>query len=309
MATSIIIPTLNGGPTLAALLTSLPRQTHRACETLVIDSGSTDDTADLARRFGCRLITIEPGTFDHGGTRNRAAAEAGGDILVFLTQDVQLITPDFLARLIAPLEHGRAAAAYARQVGRDTGPATDTYLRLHNYPPGDAEVLRTAADIATLGVRAFMLSNAASAVRRDAFEAVGRFPDHVIMNEDMLLCARLLRAGHTVAYVPQAQVWHSHRYTLRQHMARYFDIGVFMARHGDELGAVATTGGGVRFLAGQLAWLARTRRWLALIPAVMQAAAKWLGYQLGRRYAVLPASLCRFLSLHHHWWTKQISRR
>lgn len=302
MFTSIIIPTLNGAAHLSALLNALRGQTHRAMEVLVVDSGSTDDTVAVARGMGCRLMQIEPGQFDHGGTRNAAAAAARGDLLVFMTQDVEPTHPGVIDQLIEPLRSRQASAAYARQVGRPDGPATDTYLRLHNYPPGESVVLRSAADIAALGVRAFMLSNAAAAVRRDAFEAVGRFPDKIIMNEDMLLCARLLSAGHRVAYVPQAQVWHSHAYTLRQHLGRYFDIGVFMACHGEELGRVATTGGGLRFLAGQMGWLLRTGRWRGLPPALAQAAVKWAGYQLGRRHRALPGSVCRRLSLHRGWW-------
>ncbi len=302
MTVSVIIPTLHAQAHLPGLLAALQRQTQPPGQVLVIDSSSTDRTTAVAQEAGATLITIPREAFDHGGTRNRAAAAAAGDVLVFLTQDVMPADDRFLERLTAPLATGEAAAAFARQAVAPGGPATEAYLRLFNYPPGRGVVLRRQADVATLGVRAFMLSNAAAAVRRDAFEAVGRFADHIIMNEDMLLCARLLRAGHAVAYVPEALVWHSHDYTLGQHMRRYFDIGVFMARHRQDLGAAPGGGTGLRFVVGQMRWLVSNGRVASLPRAVAEAGAKWVGYRLGRWHRGLGVAVCRRCSMHKGYW-------
>lgn len=303
MRVSVLIPTLNAAGHLPTLLDALREQTRLPDEIVVVDSSSTDGTADLARSAGCVVISIERTSFDHGRTRNLAAGAATGDALLYLTQDAVPVDEHYVSKLVAPLEAGEAAGAYARQVARDGSPPTDAYLRAYNYPRLDGRVvLRTAADVARLGVRAYMMSNAASAVRRDRFEAAGRFPSKVIMNEDMLLCARLLRAGDAVAYVPSAAVWHSHAYSLAQHQARYFDIGVFMARHRDELGTRATTGGGLRFVAGQIAWLARRGHLTAIPRALAEAAAKWRGYRLGLRHASLTTERCRQLSMHRAYW-------
>lgn len=335
MTVSVIIPTLNAAGSLPDLLRRLARQTAPPAEVLIVDSSSDDATAALATEAGCRVVSVERASFDHGGTRNRAAASALGDVLLFMTQDATPRTDRFIATLTAPLATPPVAAAFARQVARPDAPPTDQYLRLHNYPPPEstsAEAcrrpesdlrcstadprsagsrraasvdLRMLADVPRLGIRALMLSNVAAAVRRDAFEAVGRFPDRTILNEDMLLAARLLRGGYALAYVADddAAVLHSHRYRLRQHLGRYFDIGVFMRTHADELGAAATSGDGLRFVRSQLAWLVRNGHAAALPLAVAEAAAKWLGYQLGRRHDRLPHAWRPRLSMHPRWWS------
>jgi rhamnosyltransferase len=302
MRVSVIIPTLDAAGALPGLLAALRRQTRPPDEVVVIDSSSADNTAAQAAQAGAKVVTIAREAFDHGRTRNLAVDAAAGDMLVFLTQDVMPVDDVFLERLTAPLSNGEAVAAFARQVVPEHGPPTEAYLRLFNYPPGELVSLRTAADVQTLGVRAFMLSNAASAVQRDAFNAAGRFADRIIMNEDMLLCARLLRAGHAVAYVPRAMVWHSHRYSLGQHFRRYFDIGVFMTTHRDELGVSPGGGTGMRFVTGQLGWLVRQARLLWLPCAIAEAAAKWLGYRLGRAHRSLGPRWSRRLSMHKGYW-------
>jgi rhamnosyltransferase len=56
--------------------------------------------------------------------------------------------------------------------------------------------------------------------------AVAGFPEKLILGEDMVVAARMLQAGWSVAYVSDAQVYHSHGYTIAQEFKRYFDIGV-----------------------------------------------------------------------------------
>lgn len=80
-----------------------------------------------------------------------------------------------------------------------------------------------ARDVQTSGIRAYFFSNSCSAIRRDVFEQVGGFPIHTIMNEDMLFAAKLLNAGHRIAYVAESIGEHSHNYTLWQSLKRYFE--------------------------------------------------------------------------------------
>jgi glycosyltransferase involved in cell wall biosynthesis len=54
---------------------------------LVVDSGSTDGSQDIARRAGARVHEIAPEAFGHGRTRNLGAELTSGDVIVFLTQD------------------------------------------------------------------------------------------------------------------------------------------------------------------------------------------------------------------------------
>ena len=147
-------------------------------------------------------------------------------------------------------------------------------------------------------VRAVFFSNVASAVRRDDYLDVGGFPARTIMNEDMILCARLLRADRRVAYVSAARVRHSHNYTPAQQFHRYFDIGVFFSRHADLMPTTSPTGEGRRLVLGLLAWLLVHGYWDWIPRAVADTACKYLGFKLGKMERRLSPSLKRRLALH-----------
>lgn len=65
-----------------------------------------------------KFIQINDGEFDHGGTRNRAAKEASGDILIFMTQDALPENKLFIEELIKPLGKNNIVASYGRQIAR-----------------------------------------------------------------------------------------------------------------------------------------------------------------------------------------------
>ena len=101
---ALCVPTYNAGEPWHAWLAALHNQTHPPAYTLVIDSSSSDNTANLARAAGLDVQTIRKENFNHGGTRQDAVEQlADYDTLVFLTQDAILHTPDALARLVNAL--------------------------------------------------------------------------------------------------------------------------------------------------------------------------------------------------------------
>ena len=300
MRFSLIIPTFRAECCLPRLLDAVRRQTALPAETLVMDSSSSDATTACARAAGCRVHVIPREQFDHGRTRNLAASMVDGDLIVFMTQDAQPTDEWCLERLIRPLSEGRAAAAYARQIARPEASPPEAFLRWFNYP--QSSQLRTLNDLPSLGIKTFFFSNVTSAVRRNALEAVGGFPDDVIMDEDLLFCAKLLRAGHAVAYQADASVYHSHNYSLAAQFRRYFDIGVFKTQAGDALDGAAFRKTGRRFAFQQIAHLLRTGAWRWVPPTVVATGLKWIGFHLGKHHRYLPnRARCR-LSMHANYW-------
>lgn len=299
---SVIIPTLNAAPWLPELLARLKSQSLPPAEIIVVDSSSTDGTADLAAAQGALVVSVPQGDFDHGGTRNLAARQAVGDVLVFLTQDALPVDDDFLAALIRPLGEESVAAVCGRQVPRPDAGILDRTAREFNYPAEPSR--KTLADVDRYGIKAFFFSNVCSAMQRKAFEKVGGFPEPAILNEDMILAARLMRAGYTIAYEPDARVWHSHRYSASKQFRRYFDIGVSLRMNDWLLDYARAEGEGARLLRHQLRTLARERRWGTMPLLMLEAAAKYAGYRFGLAYRKLPLFLCQQFSMHRHFWER-----
>lgn len=304
MRCAVIVPTWQGCRYLPALVAQLAKQTVPAEPLLIIDSSSSDGTAETARALGPRVEVIPKSEFNHGATRNRAAALVDAELLVFMTQDALPVDGRFLEALTAPLRDGSAAASFARQVPYDDADPPERLARAWNYPAQSRT--RSAADVPALGVKAYFFSNVASAVRRDRFLAVGGFPDDVIMNEDMVLCAKLLAAGDRVAYCAEAVVRHSHNYSLAQQFRRYFDIGAFFASHGHLLAGGAVGGEGVRFALAQLWALLRGGHPLWALRSPFESGAKFISFHLGKRNRWLPLAVKRRCSMHaFHWRAAQ----
>lgn len=296
---SIIIPTLNAEHSLELLVSTLRAQSTPPEEIIVIDSSSMDETPRLAKGLGCTLMTIPRPKFSHGGTRNEAAMHAKGDVLVFLTQDALPVDTRFLEQLLRPMRQG-IAAAYARQVPYPSARPTEVFARTFNYP--SQSCIRTKSTAKDLGIRAYFFSNVASAVRKDVFMAHGMFPDDVIMNEDMLFCAKLIENGHSVMYAADAMVFHSHNYGAVQTFQRYFDIGLFYAHNMTDKGEMNIKSAGSNYAKSLLTHLFRQRLFSDIPFFIVETCAKFLGFHSGRLESRIPTFLKKRMSLHKGYW-------
>lgn len=301
---SVIIPTLNGAQLLKSILPLLGKQTRVPDEILVVDSQSSDETLDLARAYGARVITVNRGTFDHGGTRTMAAGLAVGDILVYMTQDAVPADPQALENLVASFADPRIAAAYGRQIPCPEATFFASHLRLFNYPAESS--VKCWEDRIKYGFKTAFISNSFAAYRKNLLKAAGYFQDGLLFGEDALAAAKLLRDGFCVAYVAEARVRHSHNYTVFQEFRRYFDIGVFHSEHKDFLANFGTPHGeGRRYVISELSQLIKAKAFFYLPESILRNSMKFLAYKLGKKYSLLPRRLAVFCSLNRSWWTKQ----
>jgi rhamnosyltransferase len=282
MKVAVCVPTLNAEKTWPEFLGMLRCQRPSPSEILVLDSSSTDGTTELARRDGCRVVTFPRVEFRHGGTRQQAAElTSDADIIVYLTQDSILADANSLARLTAAFEDASVGAAYGRQLPRRGANAIEAHARLFNYPPVSA--IRSLENRTTMGFKAIFFSNSFGAYRRAALEQTGGFPRESNFGEDTVVAARLLLSGWRIAYVAEAQAYHSHSYSCREEFRRYYRIGQL---HGNEPWLLRDFGNasreGRRFATSEIHYLHRHAPWL--IPeAMLRSGLKYLGYKRGRR--------------------------
>jgi rhamnosyltransferase len=196
-----------------------------------------------------------------------------------------------------------SSAAYGRQLPRPGAGPFEAHARLFNYP--DRSEVRSMEDAKRLGIKACFFSDSFAAYRLDALEQVGGFPERAIVGEDVIVAAKLLKAGWKIAYVADACVYHSHDLTPLQEMRRYFDIGVFHARESWILREFGKPEGeGLRFLRSELRYLWQHAPW-RIPESFLRAALKYFGYRLGRAERWLPLGLKRWLSLQKHFWDRE----
>jgi rhamnosyltransferase len=297
----LAIPTLNAGSRWADCLGSINRQSFLPQRLLVLDSESTDETASLAKSAGFEVLRIERSQFNHGGTRQQAVEHLSDcEIVIFLTQDAILADEGSFAQIVSCFDDPRVALAYGRQVPHVGATAIESHARVFNY--GAQSLEKNAQSIAQFGTKVFFCSNSFAAYRRKLLMDLGGFRRDLILGEDMDLAARAISAGYTNRYCAGAVVYHSHDYTIEQTLSRYFDIGVFDASNAwlrEQFGS--HSGEGRRFVISELRYLAK--RAPAMIPiAVLQTAAKFIGYKLGRSERLLPISLKKKMSTMPAYW-------
>lgn len=271
---SILIPTLNASKQWVDTLNSINQQSIKFIK-VIVDSGSTDDTKNLAVEYGFEVVEIPKSEFNHGATRQLLVEKANCDICIFLTQDAILASADSIINIIAAFNDPDVGMAYGRQLPHKNAQPLETHARLFNYPK-NSETL-SINDIDQKGFKVFFCSNSFSAYRRTALLSVGGFPSDSIMGEDALVAAKMLEAGYKKAYVANATVYHSHSYSFKEEFRRYFDTRVFHEQNNWLIQKYGKpTGEGVKFLKSELRY-SYQHGIKIILKSISSTASKWLG--------------------------------
>lgn len=295
----IVIPTLNAERYLANCLFPLLSSALKP-RILVVDSSSTDNTVEMAKQLGVEVLVIPLRHFNHGLTREHARKVLNTEIVVMMTQDAHATSQTMLEKLIEPITNRVASVSYARQIPRDGADILEAFSRLFNYP--EAGHVRGLEDVERYGVYIFFCSNSCAAYRNSALDEIGGFPA-VLTAEDAVVVAKLLKRGHKIAYVADAVVKHSHRYTLLQEFRRYFDMG-YIRRENQRLFSY----GGKDEARGREYFVNLIRNVLKAQPlslpyALLQTLVKWAGYQTGFVSLRAPLWLKKTLSAQNFFWS------
>lgn len=211
MRASIVIRTLNEARYLDNLLLMIKRQrvVGLEIEVVVIDSGSTDGTVDIAKRQGARITTISKTDFSFGRSLNRGCDFSTGDVLVFISGHCIPVNDNWLQTLCQPLIDGIASYSYGRQIGDDDSNYSERRIFAKYFPE--------TSSIPQVG---FFCNNANSALLRRVW-MTHPFDEELTGLEDMDLGKRLVAEGQKIAYVAEAAVFHHHQESWAQVRRRF----------------------------------------------------------------------------------------
>jgi len=266
---------------------------------IIIDSSSTDDTVKVAKEFGVQVVVILQKNFNHGSTRELARSSLRTDIVVMLTQDAYFADSSMLEKLVQPIVEKKASVAYARQIPHLGAGFFESFPREFNYP--SSSEIRSIQDLDRYGTYTFFCSNSCAAYCNFSLGEIGGFP-HVLLGEDTVAAAKLLRNGGKIAYVAESVVHHSHRYSLWQEFQRNFDTGFARNGYAKYLkGGSGDSRRGWLFARTMLITLAKQKP-LLLPYGCVQIFAKWLGFFLGRNSLHAPKWFKKMMSSQRYYW-------
>lgn len=299
---SVIIPTRNAAAYLPLLIQNLSKQTVPH-ELIIIDSESTDGTQQIAQIANSEFVSIPKASFNHGATRNLGVHLAKNDIVIFLTQDalpVSLNTLEILVTMLISRED--ISMAYGRQIPYSETGVFGRFARLINYP--EISLIKTKELIPIMGIKTCSCSNSFAAYRKSELSSIGGFPSDTILGEDVSVAARFILQGKGVAYCAEAEVYHSHDYTLREEFKRYFDIGVFHEEQQDVLREFSNAElEGFKYVLQEWQYLRENGKSTLIPNQLVRTAAKYIGYKIGRFENWIPVNLKRRLSMHPDFWS------
>ena len=296
----VIIPAYNAGVQIVKCLGAIQASSLQA-KILIIDSSSTDGTSQVAMKMGVEVVSIPKEQFNHGATRQLGVdLLPNADILIYITQDAILTSPDSIKQIIATFDDEKVGDVCGRQLAHADASPIAAHARLFNYP--ELSSVKTKEDIQRLGIKAAFLSNSFAAYRRTALMDVGGFPSTVIFGEDTYVAAKMLHEGWKVAYSSEAACYHSHNYSVIEEFRRYFDIGVFHSRESWFIQKMGKPEGeGKKFVISELRYLLKRAPWVVPSAAV-RTGMKLVGYKMGIREQIMPSSLKLKLSMNKGYW-------
>ena len=228
---SIVVCTFNRGDRLHPCLESLEHQTypHDRYEVIVVDDASTDDTAQIVRSRGMRVIRLE----SNGGAaaaRNIGAAAAKGDIIAFIDDDA-VADPQWLECLVQPFGASGVSAVGGLILAYKTNYLAERYLSAIGcgnpaplaFGKSKNPFLRFWAYLGSMFTPIFMekepmevqaVFTANAAYRASLLRSIGGFDEALRYDEDADVSTRLRDRGAHLFFVPAAIVHHRHRESL-----------------------------------------------------------------------------------------------
>ena len=205
----MVIRCFNEERLIGRLLDGIAAQTAPPDQIVIVDSGSTDRTLDIARRHPVEVHPIDPAEFSFGRSLNRGIAATTGELVVMASAHTYPVYDTWLEHLTRPFEDPTIALAYGRQVGGPTTPYSESQILATWFP---------ATSHARQGHP--FANNANAAIRRSEWEQVP-YDEELTGLEDLAWAAAAQARGLGIAYVAEAPVVHLHDERFSQTRNRY----------------------------------------------------------------------------------------
>lgn len=190
-------------------MTGIRQQTVKDAEIVVVDSGSTDATRSIARRFAAKIVQIRPTDFSFGHSLNVGCDAAKGDVIVIASAHVYPVYIDWLEKLLMPFGDRRVALVYGKQRGNRRSKFSEHQVFAKWFP-----------EHSIANQNHPFCNNANAAIRKSLWNRLP-YNEDLTGLEDLDWAKRVLEGGHRIAYQSDALVIHVHKESPRAVFNRY----------------------------------------------------------------------------------------
>lgn len=245
-----------------------------------ITEGDNDDVIiKKIEEFGGVWFKVKKEEFSHSLVRENAIFNyCKSDVVIMMSQDVVLEDERSIFNLAKEI-NAETVFAYGRQICKKK--TIEYYVRKKNYP--DKSHVATKDDIEKMQLKTFFSSDAFSAYHRPTFLKVNGYDNvHMMMSEDMYYAKKIIDLGYKKAYVAEAVVEHSHKFTLKQLYDRYYATGVWFAEH-KEFDGYKTTDSGLKLAINVFFNALKHFNIPVLVRFVPDMTARFLGMKKGKK--------------------------
>ena len=206
---SVVVRAYNEAKHIGRLMEGIRQQTLEDSEIVLVDSGSTDDTAAIAQKYGAKIVRIRPEEFTFGYSLNKGIEAASGEIIVIASAHVYPVYPDWIEQLLVPFGNPQVALVYGKQRGTTTTQFSEHQVFARWFP-----------DVSDFQQGHPFCNNANAAVRRELW-ARHRYDETLTGLEDLAWAKWTLGQGFHLAYIAEAEIIHVHDEVPHQVYNRY----------------------------------------------------------------------------------------
>ncbi len=201
MICSLVIRAYNEARHLPRLLEGVRQQTLHDIELILVDSGSTDATVQIAEAYGAKIVHIPPQEFTFGRSLNLGIAACTRERVVIASAHVYPVYPDWLERLLEPFNDPATGLAYGKQRGTESSKFSEHEIFARWFPEQSNPHQEHP-----------FCNNANAAIRRSLWQE-HPYDETLTGLEDLAWARWMLSRGHRLAYVAEAEIIHLHNET------------------------------------------------------------------------------------------------